>query len=67
MNNTTHNQQLFFDKAREVKTDAIAENKNPIGRRLAEAFAFSIKEFDGTPLLISTVIPNPVAEAESKR
>ena len=57
----------FFGKAKEVKVDAMAVSKNPISRRLAEAFAFSIKEFEGTPLPSSTVTPNPAAEPEIKR
>lgn len=48
-----------------MKVDAMAVNKNPIKRRLAEAFAFLINESEATPLLYSTVKPNPAAEPES--
>jgi len=44
----------FFGKAKEVKIDAVAVNKNPTRRRLAETFAFSVKEFEGVSLRRST-------------
>jgi len=54
----------FFGKAKEVKVDAMAVNKNAMRRRLAEAFALSVKELEGTPLPNSMVKPNPAAEPE---
>jgi len=57
-------QLAFFGKAKEVKVEAMAVNKNPMRRRLAEAFALSVNELEGTPLPNSTVKPNPAAEPE---
>jgi len=47
-----------------VKVEAMAVNKNPIRRRLAEACALSVNELEGSPLRNSTVKPNPAAEPE---
>lgn len=50
----------------------MAVNRNPIRRRLAEALAFSKKEFKGKSdslmaLCRSSEAPNPAAEPESRK